>query len=67
MLLTGGKANRKSRSSGEFVSLYQTQTMAGLLVSMQEVFSTSVDGFQGVGKCCFVEEINYGSYTRRNG
>uniref|UniRef100_A0A3P8VF95 Tetratricopeptide repeat, ankyrin repeat and coiled-coil containing 2 n=1 Tax=Cynoglossus semilaevis TaxID=244447 RepID=A0A3P8VF95_CYNSE len=29
MLLTGGKANRKSRSSGEFVSLYQTQTMAG--------------------------------------
>lgn len=42
MLLTGSKANRKSRSSGESVYCCQPQTMTHLPVSTQKVVTAGV-------------------------
>lgn len=47
MLLTGGKANRKSRSSGESVLWCQPQTMTHLPVNTQKVLASSVCVFLG--------------------
>lgn len=71
MLLTGGKANRKSRSSGESVLWCQPQTMTHLPVNTQKVLASSICVFLGSRhmqdqrmKCIMVleDETQYISY-----